>query len=90
MAHKIHKKKLQASNGQNPQDEVLQLYIKAGRPLQRYFIRSSTKNDYTSDLGLICASKHRYISDLSTIKPPLKNPLRVFNKTPSTSCRSEI
>ena len=35
-----------------PQKEVLQLYIKAGRPLQRCFIRSTTANDYTSDLGM--------------------------------------
>ena len=90
MAHKIHNKKVQACNGQNPQDEVLQLYIKARRPLQHYFINSTTTYDYTSDKGLTCASKDRSISDLSTIQAPLKKPLWVFSKTPSTSCRSEI
>ena len=90
MVHKIHNKKVQASNGNTPQDEVLQLYIKYGRSLQCYFISSATENDYTSDLGLISASKDRSIIDMSTIEAPLKNPLRVFSKTPYTSCRSEF
>ena len=82
MAHEVHNKKVQASNGQNHQDEVLQLYIKVGRHLKCYLISSTTKKYYTLDLGLINASKDRSILDLSTIQAPLKNPLRVFSKTP--------
>ena len=69
-----------------PQNEVLLLYIKVGRTLQRCFKIYAIENDYTLDLGLICASKYRYITDLSTIQPPLKNPLSVFSKTPSKRC----
>ena len=90
MGHKMHNKKYRPPMNKIPQYEVLQLYRKFGKPLQCYFISSAIVNDYTSDLGLIFASKDRSISDMCTIKPPLKNPLRVFNKTPSTSCRSEI
>ena len=55
MYHKIRNKKVQAPMDKIPQNEVLQLYIKAGRPLQCCFKRSAIENDYTSDLGLICA-----------------------------------
>ena len=72
-----------------PQNEVFQPYIKARRPLQNYFKSFATEDDYTSDLGLICASKDRSNTDLSTIQPPMKNPLRVFSKTPCTRWRSK-
>ena len=90
MGHKMYNNKVQASNEKIPQYEVLQSCRKNGRPLQHYFINSATKKYYTSDLGVTCASKDRSISDLSTIQAPLKNPLVVFSKTPSTSCRYEV
>ena len=90
MGHKMHNKKYKPPTNKIPQYDVVQLYRKAGKPLQRYFIGSATSNDYTSNLRLICASKDRSISDMCTVHPPLKNPLRVFRETPSTSCKSEI
>ena len=50
MAHKMHDKKTKSPMKKIPQYEVMQPYIKAGKPLQRYFIGSSTKIDFTSDL----------------------------------------
>ena len=90
MSHEMHNRKYKSPMNKIPQYEVLQPYIKAEKPLQHYFIGSSIENYYTSDLGLICVSKDRSISNLSTIQAPLNNPLRVFIKTSSTSCRSEI
>ena len=67
-----------------PQKEVLLQYIKTRRLLQCRFKSNATENEYASDLGLICASKYKSNTNLSTIQPPLKNPLRVFKKTPYT------
>ena len=67
----MHNKKYKPPMNKIPQFEVLQLYRKDGKPLQRYFIGSATKIDYTSYLELICASKDRSISYLSTIQAPL-------------------
>ena len=85
MGHKMHNKKYKPPMDKIPQYEVLQLYRKARKPLERYFIANATEFDYTSDIGLICASKYRSISDPCTIQAPLKNPLGVFSKTPSTN-----
>ena len=90
MAHKMHNRKYKPPMNKMPQYEVLQPYIKFGKPLQGYFIGSKIVVYYKSDLELICASKSGSISDPCTIQAPLQNPLRVFNKTPSTRCRSEI
>ena len=68
MAHKMHNKKSKSPMKKIPQYEVLQLDIKVGKPLHRYFIGSAKENDYTTYLGLICASKYRSISYLSTIQ----------------------
>ena len=82
MGHKMHNMKYKPPKNKIPQYKVLQPYIKAGKPLQCYFISSAKENDYTSNIGLICASKDRSISYLSSLQAPLKNPSRVFNKTP--------
>ena len=82
MGHKMYNEKEQPSNGQNPSKEVLLLYIKTRRLLQRCCKFTATKNEYTTDLGLIISSKDRSNTYLSTIQPPMKNPLRVFSKTP--------
>ena len=55
MGHKMHNKKYKPPMDKVPQYEVLQLYRKAGKPLQRYFIASTTTVDYTSDIELLCA-----------------------------------
>ena len=90
MAHNIHNIKYKPPMNKIPQYKVLQPYGKDGKPLQHYFITSTTEFDYKSNIGMIYASKYRSISYLSTIHAPLKNPSRVFSKTPSTRCRSEI
>ena len=55
MAHKMHKKKIKSPMKKIPQYEVLQPYIKDGKPSWNYFIASAMTVDYTSDLELLCA-----------------------------------
>ena len=86
----MYNRKYKSPMKEIPQNEELQPYIKTGKSLQHYFIGSATVVDYTSDLEQTCSSKFKSISDPCTIQAPLKNPLGVFRKTPSTRCRSEI
>ena len=55
MAHKMHNKKIKSPMKKIPQYEVLQPYINMGKPLQDYFIGSTTFVDYTSYLEQISA-----------------------------------
>ena len=71
MGHKMHNRKYMSPMNKIPQYEVMQLFIKTGKPIQHYFIGSAIAVDYTSDLEQICASKVISISDPCTIQAPL-------------------
>ena len=57
--------------------------------LQCSFKGISIENEYTKYHGLIYATKYRSNTYLGTIQPPIKNPSRVFSKTPCTRFESK-
>ena len=77
-----------------PMDKTLErgaatIYKNVETLLQRSSKGTATKNEYTKDHGLICASNYRSNIDMSTIQPPMKNPQRVFSNTPYTRWESK-
>ena len=55
MAHKMHNRKYKSPMKENPQNEVLQPYIKTGKSLTTLFYWAATIEDYTLDLEKISA-----------------------------------
>ena len=71
MAHKMYNIKQKSPIEENPQNEVLQPYIKTGKRLTALFYWPAIAVDYTLYIEKISAWKVRSITHPYTIQAPL-------------------